>query len=338
MLYASVVLPAPNGCNLTCKGCAIAQRNEARESVLSPEDYVWFLSETLINLKVARFAIQGYEPLLPEVWPLTRRLLRIAAAALCKSSIITNGIYLSEYARDLAPLVDSLTVSLDSYDPKIHDYIRGKQGAFEQTVKGIEFAQPYFNNKIMIASVLHPGKRAYLQGMPELLQSLKIKEWSVGPLINFRSEKAFVDIAYVKESIIWLADNARQHGVEVFLSDELRSLEDHKDIYETFFVRTLGKNACIFRLSPDGSCSIGKEVLRTSESIPKWDRVTAPFDFLLDRFASVGKRNDLRVHPRIVRSFLAGLVGFVEPFQKQPEPQPELLQANSNRTVIGTHH
>jgi pyruvate-formate lyase-activating enzyme len=43
-LILTMVLPAPNGCNLRCPFCAIAQRGEAREQELASADYLHFLS------------------------------------------------------------------------------------------------------------------------------------------------------------------------------------------------------------------------------------------------------------------------------------------------------
>ena len=172
-LYATFVLPAENGCNLSCSFCAIAQRREATKPSLSSGDYVHFLIDALVTLQVHRVSIQGYEPLLPETWPLTRQLLKLASAFLCETSLVTNGVHLAENVAELARCVDSITVSLDSAQASIHDRLRGKVGAHASAVAGIRTAGNVFGGDALnVNSVLLPSKANNLSGMPSSSRSL----------------------------------------------------------------------------------------------------------------------------------------------------------------------
>ena len=289
-IYATFVLPAPNGCNLDCPFCVIAHRREAKNSKLTHEDYLYFLTDILVYLKIDRFAIQGYEPLLPETWPLTKALLRIAGAFFCETTFVTNGTYLVDHAEEIGGfpgLVDAITVSLDSADPAIHDKLRRVSGTFEKALNGIKAVSRTFRGDLIVNSILFPGKTKYLENMPELLDRLGIREWALSPLINIGSEAHVPHGEQLKESLLKLSDRAEAYGITVFLSDELRQTEG-TDLFKEFYVRTLGVEEEVFRLSPDGSCSRGIEVLGTSVGVPNWDTREQPTAFLQRIFADIG--------------------------------------------------
>lgn len=290
MLYATFVVPARNGCNLRCAGCAIAQRGEALHSALSHEDYVRFLSDILVHLKVGRVSIQGFEPLLPDAWPLTRQLLRLASAFLCETSLITNGVYLTEHAAELADLCDSMTVSIDSADPEVHDRHRGVQGAHAASCAGLRAATKLFSKgDVTVNSVLLPGKASRLEGMPELLSQLGVTKWLVSPFISFAKGRHLPHARYVRDTVLRLADEAAQLGIRVELSDELRALTDDADLFQKISVEALQQADDFFRLSPDASCSRGKEALGVSRLAPKWDANEPPHVFVKRIFAEDGR-------------------------------------------------
>lgn len=286
-LYATFVLPAPNGCNLQCSFCAIAQRGEASKPYLSEGDYVRFLLDALVNLQVHRVSIQGYEPLLPEVWHLTSKLLKLACALMCETSLVTNGIHLAQYSTELAEFTDSITVSMDSANASIHDRLRGKIGAHASTFAGIRTALGVFGSKALsVNSVLLPSKTEYLSGMPELLKELGVTEWIISPMISFRKESYLSEHEFIKKTILDFSDQATALGITVALSDELRTTEG-TELFETLSVRSLEASDEVFRLSPDGTCSRGREILGLSKLAPQWDKVTQPHVFLKEVFAEV---------------------------------------------------
>jgi len=301
-LYATFVLPAPNGCNLKCPFCAIAQRGEATRSRLGGEDYVRFLSDILAGLAVTRVSIQGYEPLLPEAWPLTERLLRLANAYFCETSVVTNGTYLAEHAGELGRLVDTATVSLDSDQAAVHDRLRGVAGAHEQALNGLRAAQAALPGRLNVNSVLFPNRAEYLNGMPKLLAQLGIKEWVISPMISFRQKGYIPKLSFIKKEMARLADEAESLGVNVLLSDELRTTEE-TDLFETLSIRSLEAGDAIFRLSPDGSCSRGREILGSAGAVPMWDTAEQPAKFVKRIFAEFD--SPLRMRRAPVRTLLA---------------------------------
>jgi MoaA/NifB/PqqE/SkfB family radical SAM enzyme len=289
-LYPTFVLPAPNGCNLGCPFCVIAQRKEAVDTKLTDADYLWFLIDILVEFKINKMSIQGFEPLLPETWPLTKKLLNLAAALGSWTSVITNGIYLKDYAHELdgyLGVVDTLTVSLDSYDPAIHDNLRRVSGAFASAIEGIKALRPKFHGSLQVNSVLLPGKASNLEHMPELLVELGIKQWAISPYISIDNRSYVPHGQQVRTDLQRLIEKAERLGIVMFLSDEMRQLQSN-DLFEGFYMKTLSPDAEIFRLSPDGSCSRGVEVLGTAQSAPIWDAKEVPAAFIERIFANSG--------------------------------------------------
>jgi len=288
--YPTFVLPAPNGCNLACPFCVIGQRREAEVSRLSPRDYIRFLTETMIRFKIGKMSLQGFEPLLPETWPLTKDMLTIAAALGSYTSLITNGTYLKDHADELKGflgVVDTLTVSLDSYDAVIHDKLRGVEGSFSSAIAGIQALKPNFWGGLQVNSVLLPHKASNLEYMPEFLTKLGVNQWAVSPYISIRNRSHVPQGEQMRKDLQRLVEKADRLGLVMYLSDELRQLQDN-DLFEGFYMRTLAHDAEVFRLSPDGSCSRGVEVLGSSTKAPIWDSVEAPADFLARVFAERG--------------------------------------------------
>lgn len=290
-IAASMVLPAPYGCNQKCPHCAIAQRGEALKSELWSEDYVWFLTDVIQHLPVERFSLQGYEPLLPEAWELTCDLLRIALDHDIQTSLVTNGMELNRRAEELSLLADTIVVSLDSYDPARNDILRGVPGAWKKTTEGLRAAVEHFGEDVTVNSVLFPKKAHYLSGMPKLLSELGVSEWVVSPLINFR--KGTYQNGHQEENvqtILELAEHAAQYGVKVSIADDLRKMDRDDDLFQELSARSLEGETYLIRLSPDGSCARGEEVLGLSSVVPKWDRNTTPHEFVKRILADVGRR------------------------------------------------
>jgi len=74
----TLIVPAPNGCNLSCPFCYIQQRKENAKSIdISPKDYVRFISDAD---NVSFICIQGYEPLLPDSFAYTQEILAVVLA------------------------------------------------------------------------------------------------------------------------------------------------------------------------------------------------------------------------------------------------------------------
>jgi sulfatase maturation enzyme AslB (radical SAM superfamily) len=266
------VVPAPNGCNLDCAFCIVRARGEARPSdtALSVQDYVDFLEAAHAKFSIGVVGLQGYEPLLPDSWGYSAAILRAAKSLGLRTAIVTNGTYLAERVDDLAELdVDGITVSLDSADSAQHDSTRRTVGAFAATMNGLcVAATSQLRDRLLVTSVLQPGKRGYLEGLPGLLASLGIRKWVVTPLYKIRKSgsggMADKPESVLRDTLI-LQRFARAAGVELLLDDEFSSLSTESSNVPNIaelYLRRLKRLDQVLRLSPNGSLSTGMEILR----------------------------------------------------------------------------
>jgi MoaA/NifB/PqqE/SkfB family radical SAM enzyme len=294
---ATFVVPAPNGCNLNCRFCAIrARRETVGEESLAADDFVCFFKSLADKLKVGAMTLQGHEPLLPESWPYSIALLSAGRQLGIPTAIVTNGTFLSERIAQLASVnVQGITVSLDSGVPGIHDEVRGTPGAFNKTLGGIQAAtEAGMGSRVSVASVLQPGLGGWLDSVPELLASLKIRRWMVSPLFGFQQKDIagpMGDSQEIVSEMVRLQRLASRFGVEMMVDDEfsrIAQIEQDKvvslDALRLYRMKRLEQ---ILRLSPNGAFSFGRDILKTvSEDTPVWKPASERADLFILRAIS----------------------------------------------------
>lgn len=124
-------------CNLRCKMCGVCEREMGAEGYpeLSTEEWKTVL-RSAAKLKTMIASITGGEPLLrPDVYELVRFARDHGMAAhLCSNGLLMS----SENVRRLRESgVNTVSISIESPDPAIHDQLRGA-GSFERAVEGIK--------------------------------------------------------------------------------------------------------------------------------------------------------------------------------------------------------
>ena len=137
-------LKITNACNLRCKTCGqwgesgymIGQPTPVVKETLPLEVYKKMVDD------VCRFKpwiyIWGGEPFLyPDLLPLLRYMKQKGLIG----SVVTNGYFLSRYAKELVEIGwDSLALSLDG-TREVHDSIRGIEGTFDRLMEAIQTIQ-----------------------------------------------------------------------------------------------------------------------------------------------------------------------------------------------------
>lgn len=130
-----------NQCNLKCKSCW--QREfEVSEDRLSSEK-IYQIVQQAIELGVEEFRFPGAgEPLLK---PNLLQAFELVKREGKEGQLITNGTLITEdkAERFIELGWDCLTISLDSPQPKVNDYLRGKKGTFEKTQDALMFLRKY---------------------------------------------------------------------------------------------------------------------------------------------------------------------------------------------------
>lgn len=151
-------------CNLKCRHCFNASLfGQGKKMDLA--DYRRIINEA-IELGAVNFAFQGGEILL---FKDLDRLLSLVDSSRYSLSITTNGILLDEEnverLRDHG--VNTITISIDSGIAEEHDNFRGKIGAYNMAIAGIDFALAH-KIKVVINTVVTP-ESLHSKGFIELV-------------------------------------------------------------------------------------------------------------------------------------------------------------------------
>ncbi len=275
--FLTLVLPAPDGCNLACAFCLIRQRREIGANSLHPEDYVRFIREAAAASPIYALAIQGYEPLLPGTLPYTQSVLATGRMLNIPTGLVTNGTHLRSAMSLLksAP-PDTLAISLDAAEPKPHDSLRGVTGAWEATTDGIAcaVAEAAPRTELAVNSVLIPSRRELLDGMPALLAQLGIRRWIVTPLQKIGADRPGGPLGNrqrLYRDLLLLQDAADREGIPLEVDDELGCLGFElactwRPALRRLNVRTIPRGVELVRLTPNGAWSAGHDILRRMPS------------------------------------------------------------------------
>lgn len=121
-------------CNLRCKHCG-SDAGQSRENELTTDEAI-NLCDQLPALLVQEVDFTGGEPLLRPDWPEIALRLRDHNIT---TGIVTNGTILDKKTiyKIKETGISHVAVSLDGLE-QTHDFIRGKQGLFRETLKGIK--------------------------------------------------------------------------------------------------------------------------------------------------------------------------------------------------------
>ncbi len=151
-------------CNLRCKMCPFWRRQD--EKLLSLEEEKLML-KALADFGVSFMGFEGGEPLL------RRDIKDILAAShsLFHTSLVTNGWFLKERARDIKDYLDYLFVSIDGIG-ELHDRLRGIPGSFKKAVEGIKEATKYL--PVSISSTITRENMHQAEEIVELGRSLGV--------------------------------------------------------------------------------------------------------------------------------------------------------------------
>lgn len=125
-------------CNADCRHCSFYSGLERiKDDLLTLREAAKLIQDAqALGVSIINFS--GGEPLSRE--DLTD-MVACVDKDLSTTLVFTNGWHLQQRARELKKSgLDSVYVSIDSADPATHDAFRGKEGLFNQAVKGMEKA------------------------------------------------------------------------------------------------------------------------------------------------------------------------------------------------------
>ena len=126
------------GCNLRCRHCWIAPKYQSESNSYPALDLDLFKSiiKQAKPLGLTGVKLTGGEPLLhPEI----KEILEYIRTEELRLTVETNGVLCTpELARKIAACKDPfVSVSLDGADAETHEWVRGVEGSFQASLKGI---------------------------------------------------------------------------------------------------------------------------------------------------------------------------------------------------------
>jgi len=222
-----LVLQVHSSCNCKCVMCDIWKTAELR--ALTPADLEPHLA-SIRDLQVRWIVFSGGEPLLNRALPQLCGMLRRGGVHL---TLLTAGLLLKKYAREVAASFDDLIVSLDG--PRdIHDEIRGLPGTFDLIATGVAAVReicPGF--RISARSTVQKANFRHLRETIDAARSLGLQGISFLPVD--------IDSHAFNRPIAWAA--SRQKAVALSIADvtELEAeinaiIHDHAEDIRSGFV------------------------------------------------------------------------------------------------------
>lgn len=283
-IVLTFVVPTSVGCGLNCRHCFIDQRKELENNTkkLTAEQYVDFIYGIREQNHISCISIQGKEPFAEDSVPYTLKILKAAQGLNIPSAIVTNGLYLSKHIKDLSNFdLKEIFVSLDSPRSRFHDQVRGKTGAFQNTMQGLQLAlaSPRLSKIVSIASLYLPNKIDFLIDFPRFLHELGISRWFVTPALTLRSDTDIGRPMHKPQSLVndllTLNEISNEFDIDMVIEDEYYALREIRNMYESFNnlkFRILTRPGGIMRLLPSGHCDIGLNLIKIhSKTAPRWD-------------------------------------------------------------------
>jgi radical SAM protein with 4Fe4S-binding SPASM domain len=167
-------------CNYRCTMCRLPERSrlhrERGVEELTTAEWLEVI-RGLRRVGATALGITGGEPLLrPDIM----EILRSAHDRGLITHLNTNGHLLSEEtcARLLDTGVDSVNISLDGCEARIHDRIRGREGSFDRILEGVarllKMRRGALRPRVTFISVLGLGNLDQARGMVDLAESLGV--------------------------------------------------------------------------------------------------------------------------------------------------------------------
>lgn len=159
------------GCNLKCEMCN--HWRDTREPPVSVQRFMEVLTE-LGELGTKKVHFSGGEPMLRPQMP---ELIRHAASQGMRVTMTTNGTLIDKIkARELVEAgLRGVNISIDSPVRKMHEKIRGVQGAFKATTRAVRSFQRYKHKgklTIRINTVVSRTNYTTLESLPDLAHEL----------------------------------------------------------------------------------------------------------------------------------------------------------------------
>lgn len=173
-----------DSCNLQCKHCYISP-NRVELSTNEAKEFLDQILELNKDYSLFRIVFIGGEPLLrKDIF----QLISYVTSKGIRADLATNGTLLTDsIAKKLKEnKITSVQISLDGLE-KTHDYIRGRQGLYNQSFSALKILNKYkIHSQVMITL----SKLNYDEVLPlaQKCDQEKIKSFNISRLVPFTAE------------------------------------------------------------------------------------------------------------------------------------------------------
>lgn len=210
-------------CNLRCKHCG-SRAGQPRKNELTTDEAIQ-LCDQFPALLVQEVDFTGGEPLLRPDWPeIALRLKELKIT----TGIVTNGASLDQ--ETISKLketgISHVAVSIDGLE-STHDFIRGKDGAYLEVMKGIK----RLNEEGIPTTIITTVTELNIGELPVLFETfsdIEIVRWRPQPLISSGRVENFQELLIKEETFLRLIEfyqnwgyKAVDAGMELLRADGL---------------------------------------------------------------------------------------------------------------------
>jgi MoaA/NifB/PqqE/SkfB family radical SAM enzyme len=156
------------GCNSKCKTCTYWQMSNRTKDDLSTEE-VFDLLDEAYDCGMRGYYLFGGEPLIRSD---IGQIVDYAKEKGFVTTMNTNGSLLGAKAESLRNL-DFVFVSLDYFND-YHDFIRGREGSFDEVIKGIKRIREVGYTRVTLVTTISKLNFDAIQSMAELARDLNV--------------------------------------------------------------------------------------------------------------------------------------------------------------------
>lgn len=202
--YTFVQWLATNSCNLFCPYCESSSGLHGPDELGSGE--VKALLDALSAMGVRKLVISGGEPLMRGD---ILELMGYANRRSLQLGLVTNGWFVPELLDGLRRLRFYLYFTSIDGIPGYHDGIRGREGAFERAVNGLDLFAGMGVPVRMVNTVVHPGNISQLDRLAELVKESAATAWRITPVSRVGRAESGTGYALDGAQLRYLADFVR---------------------------------------------------------------------------------------------------------------------------------
>ena len=193
-------------CNLHCRHCGSDCLAASQDVDMPLEDFLRALDTIPVKERPPEFTVvlTGGEPLLrPDIAEVGRAIRQRGVGW----SMVSNGWFYDEamHRRLMAAGMGALTISLDGLGED-HDWMRGRAGSYERTLRAIAIAAKEFRINFDVVSCINRRSIGQLYALYEKLVSMGVQQWRIFTIIPIGRAKDDSEMHLTDEEFTRLMD------------------------------------------------------------------------------------------------------------------------------------